>query len=441
MKIKYFLITIIVIAALVGGWIYLKQKPHTGDHRSEPTLYTCPMHPQIVQDAPGNCPICGMTLVPIQNEPDKKDEHADHAKKEPEGNKALTAEEFFKEDAETDTQRFSIPQAKREMLGLSFVAVSKRKIAKEVRTTVRIVPDERRLYRIATKIEGWIKTLYVNQTGQFVEKGDPLFSIYSPQLLSTQYEYLSAKASVDELSRTNDPILGNVREIKQSAYERLRLYDMTDGQIRELEKKGEPANETVFYSPASGFITEKSILEGQKIMPNDSLVVIADMSRVWGEADIYETDLPYVKEGMPVDLSLSYFQDTVFKGKISFLYPYLDPSTRTLKARIDIPNPDYALKLEMYAEAKINYSIGEALAIPEQAVMRTGKEDYVFTEGPGDEIARKKIRLGIRSADGYYEVKSGLFEGEHIVASAKFLIDSESSLKAAVEAAREAHQH
>jgi RND family efflux transporter MFP subunit len=217
---------------------------------------------------------------------------------------------------------------------------------------------------------------------------------------------------------------------------------MSDRQIKELEEKsGKPARETIIFSPATGFVTEKTVLEGQQIMPNDSLAVIADISHVWGEADIYEADMPYVTVGMPVSISLSYLQGKTFKGEIGFLYPFLDPQTRTLKARIEIPNPGNTLKPDMYAEAKMVYSVSQQIAVPEQAIMRTGTTDYVFVKGAEDTVFKREVQLGIRSSDGYFEVTSGLLEGEAVVASANFLVDSESSLKEAFRAAKEGHTH
>lgn len=187
------------------------------------------------------------------------------------------------------------------------------------------------------------------------------------------------------------------------------------------------------YAPASGWVIEKNVLAGQKIMLGESLLVVTDLSNVWGDADIYQSDLPYVKVGMTAEITLPYWPDKTFKGEVFFVSPTLDPETRTLKARITIPNADLLLKPEMYANAKLSYQLGEKLAVPKTAVMRTGERNYAFRDDGGGRLIPVEVKLGIRS-DGYYEVLSGLQEGDRVVTSANFLVDSESSMKAAIEA-------
>jgi Cu(I)/Ag(I) efflux system membrane fusion protein len=186
------------------------------------------------------------------------------------------------------------------------------------------------------------------------------------------------------------------------------------------------------YAPAGGYVIEKNILAGQKIMPGEALLVVADLSSVWAEADIYESDIPYVKVGMPVTLTLSYWPGKSFQGEVSFLYPYLDAQTRTLRARLNIKNPELLLKAEMYADAHLIYDLGDKLALPEGALMQTGTRSYVFVAGEGDEIRPVEVTVGTRS-EGYYELLSGLKPGDRVVTSANFLVDSESSLKAALQ--------
>jgi Cu(I)/Ag(I) efflux system membrane fusion protein len=180
-------------------------------------------------------------------------------------------------------------------------------------------------------------------------------------------------------------------------------------------------------------VFEKTVLAGQKIMPGDPLLVVADLTTVWAEADIYESDLPYVKVGMPVTLTLSYWPGKSFQGEVSFLNPFLDPQTRTVKARLNIANPELLLKVEMYGDARLRYDLGRKLAVPETAVMQTGKHSYVFVAGEGDEIKPVEVTVGTRT-EGYYELLSGLAAGDRVVISSNFLIDSESSLKAALQA-------
>ncbi len=454
-KIKGLLIALLIVS--VGGYFAAKYIPIGHDHKDEQKqLYTCPMHPQIVQDKPGDCPICGMKLVPLKKD-DKAsvkkakrtiyrssmnpNETSDRPGKDSMGMEMVPFEvKDGDENSPVGLAPVSISKEKRELIGISFGDVEMRNISREIRTSVRIVPDETRMHKVTTKVNGWVEKLYVNQTGQFVSKGSPLMSIYSPEILSAQQEYLSAIKSKEKFS--NDPgMAASIGEIEKAAAERLRLLDISHAQIEKIKTTGMIERAVTLVAPSSGYVSEKMVLQGQKIAMNDALMVIVDLSRVWGEIDIYETDLPYVKVGMTVEVTLSYWAGKLFKGKISFLNPFLSQETRTMKARIEIPNKDVVLKPNMYGDAKLTYSVGVKLTVPEKAVMRTGVRDYVFIEGRGDLIVPYEIKVGVRSTDGYYEVISGIKEFERVVTSANFLVDSESSLKAALKEAGEGHKH
>ncbi|MCX5900029.1 MAG: efflux RND transporter periplasmic adaptor subunit [Proteobacteria bacterium] len=319
-------------------------------------------------------------------------------------------------------------------MGLTFLTVELRNIIKEVRTSARIVPDETRLYRVTTKIEGYVEKLFVNVTGQEVKKGQPLLSIYSPELVATQQELLTALPFAEHVSHSaHESISSSGKQFVEGARKRLKLWDISDEQIKRLEKTGRVEKFITLYAPATGYVFEKTVLAGQKIMPGEPLLVVADLTTVWAEADIYESDLPYVKVGMPVTLTLSYWPGKSFQGEVSFLNPFLDPQTRTLKARLNIANPELLLKGDMYGDARLSYDLGQKLAVPETAVMQTGKRSYVFVAGEGDEIKPVEVTIGTRT-EGYYELLSGLSAGDRVVTSSNFLLDSESSLKAALQA-------
>lgn len=462
---KRLLIITLVIALAGGGYyFFLHPQGHKNHISEEKQLYTCPMHPQIVQDKPGDCPICGMKLVPLKKDEPEIEEHAAHKKKtmyrssmnpneisDKPGKDSMGMVMIpFEPEEEGDIRTPSglspvrLPKEKRELIGLTFSAVKKKKIYKEIRTSARIVPDETRIVHITTKVDGWVERLYVNQTGQYVGKGTPLLAIYSPELLSAQQEYLSTVTAVERLSKMPDSaVSGSLNDLESSAREKLRLFDISDAQVERLKATGKMERTMTLVSPVSGYVTEKTVLQGHRIMINETLMTITDLSRVWGEADIYETDMPYIRVGMTAELTLSYWRGKTFRGRISFLFPFLEPETRTVKARIEIANPGILLKPGMYADAKLSYNLGMRLAVPESAVMRTGVRDYVFVQGKNDLIVPYEVKLGVRSGDAYYEVLSGLRSGERVVTSANFLIDSESSLKAALKAAAGAgtHQH
>ncbi|TAL36704.1 MAG: efflux RND transporter periplasmic adaptor subunit [Spirochaetes bacterium] len=455
---------IILALVLCGAFAYLYNYTHIfhGNEAGGDELYVCPMHPQITSDRPGNCPICGMKLELV-----KKDE-AQWKKKtalaerkvmyrsktmqgevrETPGKDSMGAEMApFDPDEEgiEGLAPVTLPAAKRAMLGVTLDPVKYMPLEKEFRAPARILADEARMHRVAVKVSGWIEALYVNQTGQFVKRGDPLLTLYSPELSSAQQEYISAlRAQEAGAGIANESVRASIQEVKKASRERLRLFDLTDEQIARLENERSMERTVTLYSPATGYVVEKNVIAGQKIMMNDALMLIGDLSTVWGEADIYESDIPFVREGMTVDITLPFWPGKFFTGKISFLYPSLNAETRTLRVRMDIANPGLTLKIGMFADAMIHYPLGSKIAVPEDAVMRTGLHDYVFVEGQDDTLIPREVALGFRASNGYYEVLSGLKAGERVVTSANFLIDSESSLKAALKSARsgsQGHKH
>ncbi len=435
------IVLLLLIAAGAGGyWLYQSHDATpAGQAAGQAEKYHCPMHSTVVSDKPGDCPICGMKLVPIaEKEPEPNapaqpktrtmyrstmnpNEVSDKPGKDSMGMEMVPFE--VAEGGESTVPGRAVvpllPEA-RQRMGLTLGTVEKRALSREIRTAARIVADESRLHHVTVKVEGYIQQLFVAVTGQAVKAGDPLMTIYSPQLVAAEQEYLAAAQS------------GN-KTLMASARQRLAFWDISDAQIDHLEKTGQVEKLLTLYSPAGGSVLQRDIAAGHKVTPGEVLLSINDLSSVWGDAVVYESDMSYVRVGMPMELTLPYLAGKTFQGRISFVSPSLDPQTRTIKVRIDIPNPDLLLKVDMYADARLKFPLGEKLAVPVEAVMRTGAHTYAFRDAGDRRLIPVEIKIGARS-DGYFEVLSGLSENDRVVTSANFLVDSESSMRAALDA-------
>lgn len=410
--------------------------------------WTCAMHPSVKMKEPGSCPICGMDLIPVTNKPDpgKEPDAVQAEKEEPadtgdEGMSDMEGMDHSKhgtgvppapaKDGETESG-FTVSPERQQMIGVKTEPVEIRPMEKSIRTVGRVTLDETRTEQVHTRFSGWIDKLYADYTYQHVEKGDPLFSIYSPELVSTQQEYLLALRSNEILADSEFPeISGGANSLLDAAKRRLELWDISAGQIRELGETGRVKDSLVIYSPVSGVVIEKNVFQNMYVEPGTNLYTIADHSNVWVEVDIYENEIPLVKLGDEAAMTLASFPGEEFRGKITFVSPHLDMKTRTAMARVEFPNPDLKLLPEMYADVNIDIPLGEKLTIPESAVLRTGKQDIVFVDKGGGNMEIKRVELGQKS-DGYYEVLKGLSEGEKVVSRANFLIDSESKIQAAI---------
>ena len=354
------------------------------------TQYHCPMHPNYTSDRPGDCPICGMKLV--------KSEEQTTGHSMPAGAVSITPE-------------------MQQTIGVKTDTVARRMMVQEIRAVSKVVYDERRIASVNTKVGGWIDKLYVDYTGKPVARGDPLFSIYSPDLVSAQEEYLAAAKAGGELA--------------ESAKDRLKLWDISDIQIQEITRTGKAVRALTISAPTDGFIVEKNVLAGKYVQPGEELYKIASISTVWVEASIYEYELPFVKVGQKARVALTYYPDESYMGRVSYIYPYLDPQTRTATVRIELSNPKRKLLPEMYANVLLTKDLGEKLAVPADAIMDTGERQMAFLAHPKGYFEPREVKVGAKSG-GYYDVLSGLEPGDLVVTSANFLIDAESRLKSAL---------
>ncbi len=336
---------------------------------------------------------------------------------------------------QVSSNQIHIDPATQQNIGVTTETAEKRKLSRNIRTTANITYDEIKLYTVSTKIMGYIEKLYVDYTGQYVRKGQPLLSIYSPDLVSTQEEYLQAIKYRNQISGNGSTISKQgAEQLVQSAKRRLLYWDISENEIKALEKRGTPEKTMTIYSPADGIVTDKMVINGQNIMPGMALYKIADLSTVWGLAQIYQYELPWIKLGDKVDLQLSYIPGKTFQGRITYIYPYLDTDAKTVQVRIEIHNSsNYEFKPGMFADADIKSPITlETVAVPNQAIIHTGTRDVAIIALGNGYFEPRTVVLGVRGDSGYVQVLKGINPGDEVVTSSQFLIDSESNLNAAL---------
>ncbi|HJT20161.1 MAG TPA: efflux RND transporter periplasmic adaptor subunit [Nitrospira sp.] len=320
-----------------------------------------------------------------------------------------------------------------QTIGVIFEEVKRRPLEKVIRTVGRVEIDERRLARVNLKFAGWIDELLVSAIGDHVKKGDVLFTIYSPDLVATQEEYLLAVQSIKELGQSEFPeVSRGAKDLLEATRRRFQLWDITENHIRELEQTGKVLRTLPMHSPITGTVTRMEARRGTYVSPGTELYMIADLSHIWIFGDIYEYELPFINIGQGATVTLSYDPRTKLHGHVGFIYPTLDPKTRTARVRFELENPGEKLKPEMYANVELGINLGTRLAVPRNAILESGQRQVIFIHHGGGKLEWRTVTVGARTGE-YVEVVEGLKEGDHIVTSANFLIDSESQLKAAVE--------
>jgi membrane fusion protein, copper/silver efflux system len=365
----------------------------------EVVYYTCSMHPSVRSKEPGTCPICSMDLVPVKR-------------------------------SEAETGVVMIDAQRRQTIGVTTAPVQRRPLTVTIRAVGKIAYDQTRLADVSVKYEGWIGTLYADTAGQEVHEGEPLFTLYSPDLYATQQELLTALASQRAAAKTSAPDRADY--LVRAARQRLRLWDLRDAQIDRIARSGEPLEYVPILSPVSGAVVEKNVVEGAAVQPGMKLFRIADLDRVWVEAEVYESELALVHPGDETAVTLPYLPDARLHGRVAFVYPYLDDTTRTGRVRIELDNPGHRLKPDMYANVELQRDLGERLAVPEQAILYAGARRFVFLDLGQGRLKPQRVEIGQKSGD-LVEITSGLRQGDRIVTSGNFLIAAESRLKLALE--------
>ena len=324
-----------------------------------------------------------------------------------------------------------------QTIGVKFELAKPRPMDKAIRTVGRVEIDERRFAHVNIKLEGWVDKLLVSATGDHVRKGQILFTIYSPELVATQEEYLLALKGKKALGGSEFPeVAEGATSLLEVTRRRLRLWDITEDHIQDLERTGQVLKTLPIHSPITGTVIKKVALAGIHVNPGDELYTIADLSQIWIMADIYEYELPFIKVGQTATVTLSYDPRAAFTARVGFIYPTLDPQTRTAKVRFELENPGDRLKPDMYANVELKIPLGTRLAIPRDAVLESGERQVIFIHHGGGKLEWRAVKLGAQAGD-WVEIVEGLQEGDHIVTSANFLIDSESQLKAAVSGMKE----
>jgi len=336
------------------------------------------------------------------------------------------------EEPVTPSNQIKISVDKVQKLGVRSEPATMRSLDKVVKAVGRIEIDERRVFAISPKFEGWVEQLFVNATGQPVSKGQPLFEVYSPELVSVQREYAIANEAVKALKDAGDDPQAGMKRLADSSLARLKNWDISEEQVRALAQSGETRRTLTFRSPVTGIVMEKKAVQGMRFMPGDSLYQVADLSSVWVVADVYEQDIALVKTGSKAKVSISAYPDRSFDGTITYVYPTLKPETRTIPVRLEISNPRQLLKPAMFAQVELSVgSKGKVLTVPNSAIIDSGTRRIVLVQLAEGRFEPREVKLGSRT-DNHVEVMDGVKAGEQIVVAANFLIDAESNLKAAI---------
>jgi Cu(I)/Ag(I) efflux system membrane fusion protein len=415
---------LVIIAAFAAGYLLRGEAeqpqipPASMTIDQQAQVWTCSMHPQIRQPGPGQCPICGMDLIPVARESEKR---------------------------ELGPRELTLSPKARRLARIEEAPVERRFVSAEIRLVGKVAYDETRLSTISAWVAGRIDHLHVDFTGVFVKKGSPMVSLYSPELLTAQAELFQAIKGARDLGRSR---IAGARETAlqtvDAVREKLRLWGLTQGQIEEIERRGTPSDHITILAPASGVVVRKDAVEGMYVKTGTEIYTIADLSRVWVKLDAYESDLSWIMPGQEVEFRAEAFPGESFKGTVAFVDPFVDEKTRTVKVRVNAPNADGKLKPEMFVHALVRAEmaaggkvitdpVGEAapLVIPASAPLITGKRAVVYVAVPGQEgtYEGREVVLGPRAGD-WYLVASGLAEGERVVVNGNFKIDSAAQILA-----------
>ncbi|MCC6264015.1 MAG: efflux RND transporter periplasmic adaptor subunit [Bryobacterales bacterium] len=451
---KIVLIVIVLGLGFVGGYGYGRwYGPKGAEEKSGQTIngrkvlyWQDGMHPWIRSDHPGKCPICNMDLDPVFEDEQNAPVPANHGKVlyytdpadanykadapglNPEtGNDLVPVYEHSAAAMAPGTVHISAE--KQQLIGVVFGKPAYAEEHETVRAAGKVTLDERRVSRVTPKINGWIEKVYADFMGDLVKKGQPLVTIYSPDLLASQREYLLAMRAAETMAKSSlTDTQAHQRTMLEAARRRLELLDLTPEQISELERTRQPVKSVTVYAPSSGYVMERNAFPNQRTSPDQSLYTLADLSRVWVVAEVFEYEAPNIRPGQAVTLSFPYAPERAIHGRVAYIQPGLDASTRTLQVRIETPNPGLQLKPDMYLDVLFEQRSPRMLSVPATAVLDTGRRQLVFIHRGDGYMEPREVRIGRRFGD-QIQILEGLTENDQIVVSGNFLIDSESQLR------------
>jgi RND family efflux transporter MFP subunit len=459
---RMLLFFVLIAIGFVGGFGYGRwYGPHSPAETAtnKPKGYHCPMHPNYHSDKPGNCPICGMKLVPDDDsthpvdaaaqkptgkilyyrDPKAPDFKSDKPGINPETGSDLEPV-YESASAEMPMGTIRVSPEKQQLIGVKFGEVTSGAGIHSFRSVGKVTMDETRFSKVQTRIEGWIEKVYVDFTGKLVEKGQALLTLYSPEMLASQREYLLAIRSRDIMK--DSPLAGSQEQsdsLLTAARKRLELFSLSEAQIQEITRTQQPLTNITIYSPISGYVVMRNAFPKQRITPETELYTVVDLSKVWIMADVFENEAPMIHVGMPARMSLSYGGGRKINGRVSYIQPQVDPTTRTLKVRIEADNPDMVLKPDMFVDVDFSVAMPARMTVLAEAVLDTGLKKTVFIDRGNGYLEPRQVETGERIGDRI-EITKGLTPGDRIVISGNFLIDSESQLKASA-AGMAGHQH
>jgi len=431
---------IALVALLFGPAVAGCGKKAVSGKPSNVDYYTCTMHPSVKsQDPNGKCPICSMNLVPVLKKGggEMKSEASPQMREtkggEMKGMSGMQGMQGMKGGSEikgAQTSEFVVPVERQQQIGVTYAAVARKPLHHTIRSVGMVVPDKGRNWQFVSRVDGYVQKLDVKSPGEIVEKDAPLLSIYSPDLLTSEREFVELlrmrdQAKSKEARETPERLI-------ESAKRRLQLWNVTNEQITELQKTRNPRENLTMLSPFRGVVQSVPVEQGKSVKMGDMLVEVADLSLVWMWAEFYENELSMLQAGQKIVVTAKSYPGQNFDGTISLIDPFLDETKRTAKVRIDIPNADFKLRPGMYVNAELAMEMGEGLTIPVSAVMPTGTRNIVFVDKGEGKLGPRIVQLGTKYGD-IYEVQSGLVENERVVASANFLIDAESKVQGALK--------